>query len=59
MRTRTGKRTAHVKVQIVEDSAEVITMFFEGSDKPLRFTPEVRTTHFEVLANILERTEPF
>jgi hypothetical protein len=34
MKTRTGKRTAHFSVQIVENAGDNITMFFDGHDLP-------------------------
>jgi len=54
METRTGKRTAHVRVQIVEDGPLRITIFFDGEPQPLAFTPDERPTHFVRLQQILE-----
>ena len=38
MRTRTGRRTAHLKIQIVQDNPSTIRMFFdEDALRPLNF----------------------
>ena len=58
MPTRTGKRSAHLKVQIVEDSATTITLFFNDDTlQPLRFTPADKV-HFERLRGALDLHDP-
>lgn len=42
MQTSTGKRTVHVRVQVVEDSERRITVLFNGEPQPLAFTPDER-----------------
>lgn len=53
MKTKDGKPTVHVKAQLVQDSANTITVFLGHGIKPINFRRSIHSANFEAALRLI------